>query len=60
MSQPTVSWTQKFATLPSPMAGLALAIGSLGWTWENLAPLHGAGQLTGGRYCQRYATGSSG
>jgi tellurite resistance protein TehA-like permease len=30
------------------MAGLALAIASLGWTWENMLPsLNGMGQLTG-------------
>ncbi|MCL1036587.1 TDT family transporter [Shewanella submarina] len=48
MTTLTSSWKDKLATIPSPMAGLALAIGSLGWTWENLATgLHGAGQLTG-------------
>ncbi|ACA87149.1 TDT family transporter [Shewanella woodyi] len=32
--------------LPSPMAGLALAIASLGWAWENMLPgMHGRGQL---------------
>ena len=41
-------WTSHAAKLPSPMAGLALAIASLGWTWENMTPsLNGAGQLTG-------------
>lgn len=41
-------WTSHAAKLPSPMAGLALAIASLGWTWENMAQsLNGAGQLTG-------------
>ncbi|MCF1427262.1 MAG: TDT family transporter [Shewanella sp.] len=40
------SWKTKLASIPSPMAGLALAIGSLGSAWENLATsLHGAGQL---------------
>lgn len=29
---------------PTPMAGLALAIGSLGWSWENAAELHGYAQ----------------
>ena len=32
---------------PTPMAGLALGIASLGWCWENFAPLHGFGQLFG-------------
>ncbi|BBL89659.1 C4-dicarboxylate ABC transporter [Vibrio rotiferianus] len=29
---------------PTPMAGLALGIASLGWSWENFAELHGYGQ----------------
>lgn len=29
---------------PTPMAGLALAIASLGWSWENAANLHGYAQ----------------
>lgn len=32
---------------PTPMAGLALGIASLGWCWENFVPLHGYGQLLG-------------
>ncbi|MBY8101775.1 TDT family transporter [Vibrio fluvialis] len=32
---------------PTPMAGLALGIASLGWCWENAADLHGVGQWTG-------------
>lgn len=32
---------------PTPMAGLALGIASLGWCWENAADLNGLGQLTG-------------
>ncbi|MBU2898523.1 TDT family transporter [Vibrio hepatarius] len=32
---------------PTPMAGLALGIASLGWCWENFAPLNGFGQLAG-------------
>ncbi|HAS61239.1 MAG TPA: C4-dicarboxylate ABC transporter, partial [Vibrio sp.] len=32
---------------PTPMAGLALGIASLGWCWENAAPLNGYGQLIG-------------
>ncbi|WP_367987131.1 TDT family transporter [Vibrio sp. NTOU-M3] len=31
---------------PTPMAGLALGIASLGWCWENAAPLNGYGQWT--------------
>lgn len=34
----------RFALMPTPMAGLALAIASLGWCWENAAPLHGMAQ----------------
>ncbi|NRD74327.1 TDT family transporter [Shewanella sp. VB17] len=34
--------------LPSPMAGLALAIASLGWAWESMLPdIDGCGQLIG-------------
>ena len=33
--------------LPTPMAGLALGVASLGWCLENALPLHGWGQLTG-------------
>lgn len=32
---------------PTPMAGLALGIASLGWCWENAAPFHGYAQWTG-------------
>ncbi|ANS86222.1 hypothetical protein VSVS12_02462 [Vibrio scophthalmi] len=32
---------------PTPMAGLALGIASLGWCWENAADLNGIGQLIG-------------
>ncbi|RJX74321.1 C4-dicarboxylate ABC transporter [Vibrio sinensis] len=32
---------------PTPMAGLALGIASLGWCWENFTPLHGYAQWTG-------------
>ncbi|HIF9121848.1 TPA: TDT family transporter [Photobacterium damselae] len=38
---------RKVAGAPTPMAGLALGIGSLGWCWENGASLHGAGQIVG-------------
>ncbi|MFP8967440.1 TDT family transporter [Pokkaliibacter sp. CJK22405] len=30
-----------FATAPTPMAGLALGIGSLGWCWESAGDFHG-------------------
>ncbi|BAJ01601.1 TDT family transporter [Shewanella violacea] len=30
--------SQRAARLPSPMAGLALAIASLGWAWESMLP----------------------
>lgn len=33
------------AAAPTPMAGLALGIGSLGWCWENAAPFHGQVQV---------------
>ncbi len=33
--------------LPTPVAGLALGISSLGWSLENALPLHGWGQLIG-------------
>ncbi|KOO14232.1 C4-dicarboxylate ABC transporter [Vibrio xuii] len=32
---------------PTPMAGLALGIASLGWCWENAAPFHGYAQWGG-------------
>ncbi|MDG2681526.1 C4-dicarboxylate ABC transporter, partial [Vibrio parahaemolyticus] len=34
----------KVTGAPTPMAGLALGIASLGWSWENFAELHGYGQ----------------
>ncbi|MGS0680877.1 TDT family transporter [Shewanella sp. 125m-7] len=38
----------RVARLPSPMAGLALAIASLGWAWESMMPsLGGQAQLVG-------------
>lgn len=37
----------RFRGLPTPMGGLALGIGSLGWCMENALPLGGWGQLTG-------------
>jgi exfoliative toxin A/B len=37
----------KLITAPTPMAGLALGIASLGWCWENFANLDGYGQLIG-------------
>ncbi len=36
---------QFFSAIPTPMAGLALGIGSLGWCWENAAHLNGQGQF---------------
>ena len=35
------------AFAPTPMAGLALGIGSLGWAWENMGAFGGAAQLAG-------------
>lgn len=37
----------KVRGLPTPVAGLALGIGSMGWCLENVLPLHGAGQNIG-------------
>lgn len=37
---------QKIADVPTPMAGLALGIASLGWCWENAIPLHNYAQWT--------------
>ncbi|MGY3570558.1 TDT family transporter [Vibrio paucivorans] len=34
----------KLMGAPTPMAGLALGIASLGWSWENFATLNGYGQ----------------
>ena len=31
---------------PTPMAGLALGLASLGWCWESFAPLHGIAQAS--------------
>ena len=40
--------THRVSRLPSPMAGLALAIASLGWAWESMSPkLGGNAQLAG-------------
>ncbi|CEO38254.1 TDT family transporter [Photobacterium kishitanii] len=38
---------RKLAGAPTPMAGLALGIGSILWSWENGAQLHGYAQITG-------------
>lgn len=38
---------KKVAATPTPMAGLALGIASLGWCWENAVALGGYGQLAG-------------
>lgn len=37
----------KVMGVPTPIAGLALGIASLGWSWENAANLHGLGQWLG-------------
>ncbi|MCL1048412.1 TDT family transporter [Shewanella abyssi] len=38
----------RVSRLPSPMAGLALAIASLGWAWESMSPsIGGIAQLSG-------------
>lgn len=38
---------QRFANAPTPMAGLALGIASLGWCWENVGGLNSKAQLAG-------------
>ena len=38
---------RRFRSLPTPMAGLALGVASLGWCMENALPLHGYGQIVG-------------
>ena len=38
---------RRFRSLPTPMAGLALGVASLGWCLENALPLHGYGQIVG-------------
>ena len=42
----TATKTKVFGA-PTPMAGLALGIASLGWSWESGASLNGIGQLIG-------------
>lgn len=37
----------KTLSAPTPMAGLALGIASLGWSWENAATLNSVGQWSG-------------
>lgn len=37
----------RLQSVPTPMAGLALGIASLGWCWENFADLNGFGQWSG-------------
>ncbi len=38
----------RIASIPTPMAGLALGISSLGWSWDNIATIsQGEGQLIG-------------
>ena len=38
---------QRFANVPTPMAGLALGIASLGWAWENVSLFTVGAQLLG-------------
>ncbi|OLO05828.1 TDT family transporter [Salinicola socius] len=38
---------QRLQTAPTPMAGLALGISSLGWSWESFASFGGFAQLAG-------------
>lgn len=38
---------RRLTLLPTPMAGLALAIASLGWCWENAANFNGSAQAAG-------------
>ncbi|MGL5041295.1 MAG: C4-dicarboxylate ABC transporter, partial [Aeromonas sp.] len=38
---------KSLASAPTPMAGLALGIGSLGWSWENAGHFNGSMQLLG-------------
>ena len=38
---------QKIRGFPTPIAGLALGIASIGWCLENMLPLDGAGQVLG-------------
>ncbi|WP_110654649.1 TDT family transporter [Salinicola halimionae] len=42
-----ITMSQRLQTAPTPMAGLALGISSLGWSWEGFAPLGGGAQLAG-------------
>lgn len=37
----------RFANVPTPMAGLALGIASLGWAWENVGLFSGGAQTLG-------------
>ncbi|WP_394147780.1 TDT family transporter [Shewanella atlantica] len=40
--------SKNVSRLPTPMAGLALAIASLGWAWDSMLPgMNGRGQLIG-------------
>ena len=38
---------QRFSYIPTPLAGLALGIGSLGWSWENSGLFSGQAQIVG-------------
>lgn len=40
-------YRQRFAAAPTPMAGLALGIASLGWCWENTGLFAGGAQALG-------------
>ncbi|MBS3797647.1 TDT family transporter [Pseudoalteromonas sp. BDTF-M6] len=37
----------RLTKVPTPLAGLALGIASLGWCWENIAGMNGVAQATG-------------
>lgn len=39
-----MSFKEKFAEIPTPLAGLALGIAGLGWCFENAVEIHGYGQ----------------
>jgi tellurite resistance protein TehA-like permease len=42
-----ITTKEKLINAPTPMAGLALGIGSLGWCWESFTDLNGMGQIIG-------------
>ncbi|OKL45564.1 TDT family transporter [Pseudovibrio exalbescens] len=43
----TTKLKERLAFVPTPMAGLALGIASLGWSWENAGQFHGQMQMAG-------------